>query len=361
MSYSLRIGTGLAFGIGALLLFFTGNQGNYVVGILGWILGAFALVTIKGQFRPRGGSKPIIRFILGIVMTLGMLAFLGCPLRAILLLSIGNLNGLAPLAGLIAGIAVANVFLKRGYSLGQSYYHQGGTKIVAYLPAVTALTLTILGAVGGGININFSINNLSSMSSPILISLVGLILGAIAQHTRMCFSGGFRDYLLTRDMSLVSVYATIVVTALIGNIYLGNFRFHATDLIPEAAWLWNFLGMMLTGFAAILAGGCPLRQLIMAGEGNTDAAMCLLGMLTGVGLAYSLNTATVASSGAGWVYNFNTAISPTGAVWAYSLNTMASPAGVSLYDLIVVIIGILVTTFIAFSFSHSVEVLTKEA
>ena len=43
-------------------------------------------------------------------------------------------------------------------------------------------------------------------------------------------------------------------------------------------------------------GGCPLRQLILAGEGNTDSAVTVFGMIVGGGLAHTLKTA---SSGAG--------------------------------------------------------------
>ena len=31
--------------------------------------------------------------------------------------------------------------------------------------------------------------------------------------------------------------------------------------------------MVLVGWGSVLLGGCPLRQLILAGEGNTDSAV----------------------------------------------------------------------------------------
>jgi uncharacterized membrane protein YedE/YeeE len=39
--------------------------------------------------------------------------------------------------------------------------------------------------------------------------------------------------------------------------------------------------MALTGWAAILAGGCPFRQIIKAGEGDLDAWTVCLGMVAG--------------------------------------------------------------------------------
>ena len=54
--------------------------------------------------------------------------------------------------------------------------------------------------------------------------------------------------------------------------------------------------MVTAGLACALAGGCPGRQLFMAGEGDSDAALFALGMLVGAALAHNLGTA---SSGTG--------------------------------------------------------------
>ena len=45
--------------------------------------------------------------------------------------------------------------------------------------------------------------------------------------------------------------------------------------------------MALVGFGAALIGGCPFRQLILAGEGDVDAGAAVLGMLVGGGLVHS--------------------------------------------------------------------------
>ncbi len=50
---------------------------------------------------------------------------------------------------------------------------------------------------------------------------------------------------------------------------------------------WSFLGMFLVGGISVMANGCPFRQVIMAGEGNTDAGLTLLGMLVGGGIVQS--------------------------------------------------------------------------
>jgi YedE family putative selenium metabolism protein len=57
--------------------------------------------------------------------------------------------------------------------------------------------------------------------------------------------------------------------------------------VSHSNHLWNFLGMTLAGWAFILAGGCPGRQLFMAGEGDGDAAVFIMGMLVGAALAHN--------------------------------------------------------------------------
>ena len=49
--------------------------------------------------------------------------------------------------------------------------------------------------------------------------------------------------------------------------------------------------MMLVGWGSVLLGGCPLRQLILAGEGNGDSAVTVLGMLTGAAFAHNFKLA----------------------------------------------------------------------
>ena len=41
------------------------------------------------------------------------------------------------------------------------------------------------------------------------------------------------------------------------------------------------------GLASVLLGGCPLRQLIMAGEGSSDSAITVLGLLVGGAVAHN--------------------------------------------------------------------------
>ena len=299
------IAAGLAFGLGAVLLVQAGNPGNYgfcaachlrdIAGalgihkvpilqyarpeIMGWVIGAFVLSKTTGEFRPRGGSAPLIRFMLGALMMLGALVFLGCPLRALLRLAGGDLNGITAMAGFLAGIGTGIVFLRNGFSLGRARTISGPVAFTGYLPVVFAAVLAAAVAAGASF-LYFSTKGPGSQHAPILISLIaGLITGAIAMKTRMCLSGGFRDFFLVKDTSLLKIYGLILLSAAAANLFFGTFKlgFNGQPL-SHTMHLWNFLGLYLVGVSATMLGGCPLRQLIMAADGNTDAAICVLGM-----------------------------------------------------------------------------------
>lgn len=318
MYWLLIIVTGLVFGLGSVLLVQAGNPGNYgfcaacqlrdiagAIGIhqvatlqyarpeiLGFVLGSFALAGTSGEFRPRGGSNPGIRFVLGMLMMIGALAFMGCPLRGILRLAGGDLNGLVGLAGFAGGIGAGVFCLKNGFNLGRAHTYTGPGRFTGYLAPAAAFGLLVAVATHAAF-LNYSLKGPGALHAPVIVSLVlGLLAGVLAGRTRMCLSGGVRDFLLVRDTYLLKIYGLILVAALAGNLYFGTFKLGFTDQpLAHSMHLWNFLGLFLTGLAATLAGGCPLRQLIMSGEGNTDAKFCVLGMLAGAGIAHGLNAA----------------------------------------------------------------------
>ena len=323
---------GLSFGVGAVLLVKAGNPGNYgfcaachlrdIAGalgihkagllqyarpeIFGWMIGAFAMSKVSGEYRPRGGSAPAVRFLLGALMMLGALVFLGCPLRAILRLAGGDLNGITALAGFIAGILSGINFLKRGFSLGRARTIQGPVAYAGYLPVMLAAILLVAVATGAGF-LYYSTKGPGSQHAPILVSLIaGLVTGAVAMKTRMCLSGGFRDFFLVKDTFLLKTYGLLFLSAMAANMAFGTFKLGFTGQpLAHTMHLWNFLGLYLVGVTATLLGGCPLRQLIMAADGNTDAGVCVLGMLAGAGLAHTIN---LAASGAGVPVNGQIAV-----------------------------------------------------
>lgn len=110
----------------------------------------------------------------------------------------------------------------------------------------------------------------------------------------MCFVGGWRDIFLARSTYLISGVIAFFVAALVTNYAAGNFAadgfYHwgFTDQpIAHNDHLWNFLSMALIGLGATLLGGCPLRQMVLSGEGDTDAGVTLLGLFAGAAFAHN--------------------------------------------------------------------------
>ncbi len=80
--------------------------------IIGFVLGALLSAVAFKEFKPRAGSAPVVRFVLGFFAAIGALVFLGCPWRALLRLAGGDANAIAGIAGLVAGIWIGILFLK---------------------------------------------------------------------------------------------------------------------------------------------------------------------------------------------------------------------------------------------------------
>ena len=93
---------------------------NFRPEIVGIIMGSCIMALVGKEFKPKGGSSPFTRFLLGIVVMLGALVFLGCPLRMVIRIGGGDLNAIVGLAGFIVGILVGILFLKGGFSLGRA-------------------------------------------------------------------------------------------------------------------------------------------------------------------------------------------------------------------------------------------------
>jgi YedE family putative selenium metabolism protein len=63
--------------------------------------------------------------------------------------------------------------------------------------------------------------------------------------------------------------------------------------------------MLLCGYGCVLLGGCPLRHLVLSGEGNTDSAVTVLGLIIGAAFAHNFG---LAASGNGPTANGKVAV-----------------------------------------------------
>ncbi len=325
------IATGIIIGIIAPVLVKLGNPGNMGICVvcfsrdmagalglhdasivqyirpelIGFVLGALIAALIFREFKPRTGSAPLVRFLLGMFATFGALVFLGCPWRAYLRLAGGDWNAIFGIVGLIAGIGLGVFFLRAGYSLGRSRAAPKAVGwVMPFIMVVLLILLIIAPQFGRDVDGNFtgplffSITGPGSQHAPLIISLLaGLFIGFLAQRSRFCTVGAVRDAILLQDCRLLNGVLALIAAAFVTNIILGQFNpgFEGQPAAQTNQW-WNFGGMVLAGLAFTLAGGCPGRQMFLAGEGDADAGLFIFGMITGAGFAH---TYSIASSGAG--------------------------------------------------------------
>ncbi len=272
-------------------------------------LGAFVAALAFREFRPRTGSAPIVRFVLGVFAMLGALIFLGCPWRALLRLAGGDWNAVLGLIGLAVGIGVGVQFLKAGFSLGRTYPTRtlAGLAMPAVMVALLVLAIyypsfapkpateaagQAAASAPAPAALFLSKEGPGSKHAPVLYSIgAGLAIGFLAQRTRFCTVGGIRDVILMRDFHLLSGVVAFAAAALAMNLIWGKFHpgFANQPIAHTTHWL-NFAGMALAGLAFTLAGGCPGRQVFLSGEGDGDAAVFVLGMLAGAAVAHNFLT-----------------------------------------------------------------------
>ena len=318
------ISVGLFIGVFASLLQYWGNPGNMgicvacferdiagAVGlhraavvqylrpeILGFVLGALISAYAFKEFRPRAGSAPIVRFILGMIAMIGALVFLGCPWRAVLRLAGGDGNAIFGLLGLAAGIGIGALFFKAGYNLGRNQKECPSVGwlfplIILGLLALRLIFPQIPGQDKNGI-LFYSLKGPGAMHAALIISLVvGLAVGVVAQRSRFCTMGAFRDLYLFRQLHLLSGLIALLVAAFVTNLILNQFHpGFVGQPVAHTMELWNFMGMVVAGLAFALAGGCPGRQLFMAGEGDGDAGVFVLGMIVGAAVSHNFGLAS---------------------------------------------------------------------
>ena len=273
--------------------------------IVGIVLGALIAALIFREFKGKSGSSPFLRLLLGMLVMIGALVFLGCPLRMVIRIGGGDLNAVVGLAGFIVGILVGVVFLKKGFTLGRAC---ASSRVEgAAFPALLTLAfvLSVTGIVG---LFRSSESGPGSMRASWLVALgAGLLVGFLAQRSRFCMAGGIRNAVMFRDFGLAAAFGMVIVTVLVGNLILGNFSGFAFEGQPVAHsdGLWNFLGMVVVGWGSTLLGGCPLRQLVLAGEGSSDSAVTVVGMLLGAAVSHNFK---LASSGEGSTPNGHAAV-----------------------------------------------------
>lgn len=111
---------------------------------------------------------------------------------------------------------------------------------------------------------------------------IGMVFGALVEHTRFCAMGAVSDWHSFGDARRLRAWLLATAVALLGaqGLQLGgvvdlNLSMY---LAPRLNWLGNILGGLLFGIGMVFAGGCGSRNLVRLGGGDLRAAVVLVMM-----------------------------------------------------------------------------------
>ena len=262
--------------------------------VVGVALGALLGSVIARRHIGRSGSHAATRFLLGVAMSLGAMVFLGCPFRMLQRLGGGDLDAWIALPGFVAGVGIARWFERRGYSIGKTHEAPLAVGLAGPLALAALLALFLAGGVLAGPGPGATDGPSHAVWWQAL--LLALAAGAILSGTGFCavsaarqIFGGPRAMLVA---AAVFVAAYAVVNAAVGQPAAAG---ATVPPVSHGDALWNVLSMLLVGLCGAFAGGCPVRQIVMAGEGNGDAFVAVGGMVLGGALAHTLGIASQAA------------------------------------------------------------------
>ncbi len=304
----LAIITGAFLGIGSVLIVLVGNPVNSGICIscflenlagalqfqgdlrmsyirpelVGFVLGSFVVAKKTRRFKVTGGSSPIIRFFLGFFIIVGCAVFIGCPIKMIVRLAAGDLTAVVAVVGMMFGVWCGARYLKAGIFLERE---RDMPKINGYIFPFLAFMLLFF-IFFQPTFIKQGQTGPAAQHAPVLLSLaLGLVIGGFSQRSGLCITGGFRNFFLFREKTLLGGVLTFFVTALLISFATGQFNMGLNG--QPASHLshgWTFLAMTLVGLASVIIDGCPFRQVIKSGQGDVDAGITTMGMLAGAAL-----------------------------------------------------------------------------
>ncbi|HZV82492.1 MAG TPA: YedE family putative selenium transporter [Geobacteraceae bacterium] len=264
--------------------------------LIGFVLGAFASALLRREFRSRGGSAPLFRFASGFFLIVGCAVFIGCPIKLFLRFTAGDLTSLSGVIGLVIGVWAGLKGLSHGVELGRLSPSAAPAGSGLLSPAFFIMLLSFIFVAPPFLIA--SDKGSSAQHASLLVSLgVGLSLGFFAQRSRFCITGSIRDIILMgRRAPLLWGGLTFLGTALVANLATGRFNpGFAGQPGAHQEYVWSFLGMVLVGWLSVLIGGCPFRQLVKSGEGDSDATLVVAGMFLGGALVQGWNLAATSA------------------------------------------------------------------
>jgi uncharacterized membrane protein YedE/YeeE len=125
------------------------------------------------------------------------------------------------------------------------------------------------------------------MTAAMATLLFGLMIGYLGQRSRLCMVSGYRDLVLMRaGVSLTGVFGVFLGAAVGYSVFSltgGNLpAYPMWDSETQSSLFVPIMSAFGFGVVALLAGGCPFRMHILAGEGNASCWLYLIGFYLGL-------------------------------------------------------------------------------
>jgi uncharacterized membrane protein YedE/YeeE len=168
--------------------------------------------------------------------------------------------------------------------------------------------------------------DLSRVAMTVLLFIMSLAVGFLAQRSRMCFIAGIRDYFIIRDTELLfglfsfittifflsslfyglnllkggfPQYGEIDIQTVVKKVNISLYRLKYLDGFLEvkegpdiagmlaSSFLYvTFFGGLFIGLISTFAGGCALRQHVLFAQGQMDSLFYLIGFYAAVVFYY---------------------------------------------------------------------------
>lgn len=263
--------------------------------IVGVLFGALGLALFRRRYAARSGSFAVTRFLLGVWMGIAALVFLGCPFRMLQRMGGGDLIAWAAFPGFVAGVGTGLWFERRGYSIGKTSVTFAPIGLLGPLAFAGVLLLFLSGVLLGPAP---GTSGAPAHAPWLAAFVIALAAGGVLSHTGFCAVSAARQF-FQRERAMLIAAACLVLGYAAVALATGKFRLAYDGPIAHPGWVWNVLALFLLGLTGALAGGCPVRQMVMAGEGNGDAFLTVMGIFTGGAVAQNLGLASSAGGAGG--------------------------------------------------------------
>jgi len=128
-----------------------------------------------------------------------------------------------------------------------------------------------------------------------LVFIISLGFGAFAQIGRFCLLGGLREWLQKNNMLRLWVFLGALAVALCGVSLLEYFSLINLDTSSPPYRTENFqygryiIGGLVFGLGMVLASGCGMRNLILAGQGSLKSAVIIIAMAISIYVMLKMN------------------------------------------------------------------------